>query len=147
MPCFESISALGMPSKWRRPAQMSCGVCAIIPRFQPLPLMTPALFVELGLKLFRHLRVSAIVDRIALRTRGSRRAAGAGVLAFPRAIRMAFTDPAAVLAEHAFHSCQPTVTFATSRPHVRFGHASEFAKTGLVGPGVCRPEIVVRRAP
>jgi hypothetical protein len=63
------------------------------------PLMSPTLFVEFGLKPFRHLRVSAIINRVAARARRSGAATGAGVLAFPGSIRVGFTNPTAVLAE------------------------------------------------
>jgi hypothetical protein len=74
-------------------------------RFQPLPLMTPALFVELHLEPFPHPRI-VVLARVAPWTRSAGAATGARVLAFPRSIRVGFTNPAAVLAQAAFH-CSP----------------------------------------
>jgi hypothetical protein len=60
--------------------------------------MTPALFVELGFKAFRHSRI-VVVARVAPWTRSPGAAAGAGVLAFPWSIRVGLTNPTAILAE------------------------------------------------
>jgi hypothetical protein len=65
--------------------------------------MTPALFVEFGFEALRRLRFGVIVARIALRTWSSRTAAGAGVLALERSIRVRLAHPAAVLANGALH--------------------------------------------
>ena len=68
------------------------------------PSMPPALFVEFGFEALRRPRLGILVARIAPWTRLSRAAAGAGAVALPRSIGMAFTNPAAVLAKGAFHS-------------------------------------------
>jgi hypothetical protein len=63
--------------------------------------MAPALLVEFGLEALRHPRI--VVARVATWTRSPGGAAGAGVLTLPWFIGVAFTNPAAVLAEGAFH--------------------------------------------
>jgi hypothetical protein len=70
-------------------------------RDQPRLLMAPALLVEFGLKALRHPRI--VVARVAAWTRSAGGAAGAGVLTLPWFIGVAFRNPAAVLAEGAFH--------------------------------------------
>jgi hypothetical protein len=72
-------------------------------RFQPRSLMTPALFVELGFKAFRHSRCRMIVGRVAPWTRSAGATARAGAFTFPRSIGMFLADPAAVLTDDAFH--------------------------------------------
>jgi hypothetical protein len=72
-------------------------------RAPPLALMTPSLFIELGLKPFRQARV-VVIAHIANGARHAGPAAGAGVLAFPGLIGMVLANPAAVLAYRAFHS-------------------------------------------
>jgi hypothetical protein len=63
--------------------------------------MAPALFVEFGFEALRRPRF--IVARIAPWTRRSRAAAGAGVLALERSIRMGLADPSAILTNGALH--------------------------------------------
>jgi hypothetical protein len=65
--------------------------------------MTPALFVDFGFEALRRSRLGIIVARIALWTRHSCAAAGAGALALERSIRVGFTDPAAILTNGALH--------------------------------------------
>ena len=65
--------------------------------------MPPALLVELGCKSRRHPRRFAVVCGIAGRAGCASRAARTGVRIFPRFVLMGLTDPAAVLAEGAFH--------------------------------------------
>jgi hypothetical protein len=61
--------------------------------------MTPALFVEFGLKPFRHPRRRIFVARVAPWARSAGTTTRAGVIAFPWSIRVNFTNPAAVLAD------------------------------------------------
>src|ERR1700730_734718 len=63
--------------------------------------MTPALFVECGSKALRHSRI--VVARVATWAGSAGCSAGAGAFAFPGSIRVSFTNPAAILAEGAFH--------------------------------------------
>jgi hypothetical protein len=65
--------------------------------------MTPALFVEFGFEALRWSRFGIIVARIALWTRRSGAAAGAGALALKGPVRMVLTHPAAVITNEAFH--------------------------------------------
>jgi len=74
-----------------------------------LPLMSPTLLVEFGLKAFRHPRCRIIVGSVAPWTGRSGTAATAGMFAFPWSSGMAFTNPAAVLAEGAIHGAGRTI--------------------------------------
>ena len=65
--------------------------------FQPRLLMTPAPLVECGFKALRHPRI--VVARVATWAGSAGCAAGAGVLAFPWSIGVAYAHPSAVLAE------------------------------------------------
>jgi hypothetical protein len=65
--------------------------------------MAPALFVELSLEARRKPRRLVPLGHIAPRAGHAGAAAGTGVLAFPRALRMVLAHPAAVLAEGAAH--------------------------------------------
>jgi len=75
-----------------------------IPPVADSGLMAPALFVELSLEARRQPRRLILQGRIAPRAGHADAAAGAGVPAFPRPLRMIFADPAAVLATGAFHA-------------------------------------------
>jgi hypothetical protein len=83
--------------------------------------MTPTLFVEFGLKPFRHLRI-IVIAQIAIAARHSGTAAWAGVLAFPRLIGMIFANPSAILADQAFHSC--SLARRASSSQLKFGRTS-----------------------
>src|ERR1700676_2618609 len=75
--------------------------------------MTPALLVECGFKALRHPRI--VVARIATWAGSAGGSAGACVFAFPGSIRVSFTNPAAILAEGAFHGMAGFIrTFATN---------------------------------
>jgi hypothetical protein len=66
------------------------------------------------------------------------------VFAFPGSIRVSFTNPAAILAEGAFHGLGRLIrTFATNHPYARFSHVDG---SGQRFGWVCRPEIVARLA-
>jgi hypothetical protein len=65
--------------------------------------MPPTILVDLGLKALRQTRLGRVIRRVAGRARRAGTAAGTGLRPFPWLVRMAFTDPAAVLAEGAFH--------------------------------------------
>jgi len=65
--------------------------------------MPPPVFVDLGFEAIRHPGRGAVVGSIADGARRTKSATGARVLAFPRLVRKALADPAAVLAEGAFH--------------------------------------------
>jgi hypothetical protein len=65
--------------------------------------MPPAVFIDLGFEAARHPRRVPVVGRVADRAGRTRGAARTSVRAFPGLIRVALTDPAAVLAEGAFH--------------------------------------------
>jgi hypothetical protein len=65
--------------------------------------MTPALLVEFNFRALRHPWHHIIVGRVAARTRGSGAAAGAGVVALERSIRVRLTHPAAILTNGALH--------------------------------------------
>ena len=64
--------------------------------------MAPAALIEGWLEAGRHTRSLAGIRDVA--DRGASPAAGAGMLALPRAIGMALAHPPAVLAKGAFHS-------------------------------------------
>jgi hypothetical protein len=71
----------------------------------PTPIaMTPTFFIEFGSKTLRRPWRRIIVTRVAPWTRCAGGATGAGVLAFPRSIRVRFANPTRVLAERASHS-------------------------------------------
>jgi hypothetical protein len=85
-------------------------------RFQPRALMTPSRLVEFCSEtLWRSWR-GFLVARIALRTWRAGRAAGASVLAFPWSIWMGFANPAAILAEWAFHVSSLARRASSSQP-------------------------------
>ena len=65
--------------------------------------MPPAVFVYLSFEAARHPRRGAVVGSVADRAGSARSAALTGVRAFPWLVRVALADPAAVLAEGAFH--------------------------------------------
>jgi len=63
--------------------------------------MTPALFVEFGLKTFRHPRCCIIVAGVVPWARSSGATASTGALAFPGSIRVSFTNqPQSSQSEH-----------------------------------------------
>ena len=77
--------------------------------------MTPALFVEFGLKPFRHLRI-IVIAHVAVGAWHAGATADAGVLTFPWSIRVGFTNPAAVLAEYAAHYVRETFQIFRNYP-------------------------------
>jgi hypothetical protein len=85
-------------------------------RFQPRPLMAPALILESGTEAIRQPGCFALLRHVARRTGRAGGTAGAGMLAFPWPSRMAFTYPAAVLVHRAFHSASDPIH--SSRPSV-----------------------------
>jgi hypothetical protein len=108
--------------------------------------MPPTFLVEFGPEAIRHPRRFVLFRRVTPWAGRAGAAAGVGIFAFPWSIGMAFTHPAAVLAQRAFHG-SPSLRGLLPRisHHVRFGHA-EGSGQQFGWPGVCRPEIVVRRA-
>jgi hypothetical protein len=64
--------------------------------------MTPAVLIHVYSEAVQRPWLRVIIH-IAIAARHPRTAAWAGVLAFPRPMGMIFADPAAVLAEQAFH--------------------------------------------
>ena len=65
--------------------------------------MTPARLTHIRPETFWRPWLSVIIVHIAIAARHPGTAAWAGVLAFPWPMGMIFADPAAVLAEQAFH--------------------------------------------
>jgi hypothetical protein len=91
-------------------------------RFQPRLLMSQPPLVEFGPEAIRQPERFVLLGHVTPRTRRAGAAAGAGVLAFPWSTGMAFTYPAAILAQRAFHGLPVWLA------------------------DVCRPAVVVRRA-
>src|SRR6202011_5490162 len=81
-------------------------------RAQPRLLMAPSPLVELGSKALWWPRFRLFVAQVAVRAGHARAATRASVFAFPRSIRVGFANPAAVLAQRAFHrsSFLPRIT-------------------------------------
>jgi hypothetical protein len=65
--------------------------------------MAPAAFVDLGVEATRHPRRVAVIGRVASRAGSTRSTPDACVRVFPRLLRVALADPAAVFAGRAFH--------------------------------------------
>ena len=61
--------------------------------------MTPAFLISVRPEAFRRPRIFVITAHIAIAARHAGTAAGAGVLAFPRLIRMVLAHPPAAIAE------------------------------------------------
>ena len=110
--------------------------------------MPATLFVEFGLEALRQPGHFAFLRNVAPRTGRAGGTAGAGMLAFPWPSRMAFTHPAAVLAQRAFHACRAYPDFCHESPLMFESAMPKGCADGLVGPDVCRPvDNVARRAP
>ena len=103
--------------------------------------MTPALFVECGFKALRHPRI--VVARVATWAGSAGGSAGAGVLALPWSIRVAFAHPAAVLANLSISWLAELIPIEV-RPYVRtFGAAGlageqrlQIGQPDIIGPSV-----------
>jgi hypothetical protein len=95
-----NLAASSRVTSWR---PRGSGIGSSNGRFQPRPLMAPTLLIELGPEAFRQPRRFVLFRNVTPRAGRAGTTAGAGIFAFPRSIGMAFTYPAAVLAERAFH--------------------------------------------
>src|ERR1700682_5097838 len=87
--------------------------------------MTPAVLIHVYSEAVQRPWLSAIIQ-IAIAARHPGTAAWGGVLAFPWPMGMIFADPAAVLAEQAFHGLLSLpVVLPRIFPSVCFGHAPD----------------------
>jgi hypothetical protein len=99
--------------------------------------MAPAILFRVRPEAFRHPRILALVTHIAAGARHARTTARVGTLAFPRSIRVVFTNPAAILAEQAFHGLPglPRLSPRISR-YVLFQPCLA-GQRGMARPGAC----------
>jgi hypothetical protein len=104
--------------------------------------MPPAVFIDLGLETLGHPRRGAVVAAIAPRAWRSGAAACAGMRTFPRAVRVIFRDPTAILTHDAFHglpslkhpirvSIKPAATQRHSPPK-NTGHHLRLCRSALI---------------
>ena len=92
--------------------------------------MAPALLVEFGFETLRRPRFG--ITMVAPWTRLPGAAAGAGVLALPRSIRMVLANPAAILTNGALHWLSRFCSISTNRSSLRFCIRSSAKSTSLL---------------
>jgi hypothetical protein len=98
--------------------------------------MAPSLLIEFGSEALRNPRLSIFVARIASWARRSRAATGAGALALKGHVRMVFTDPAAILANEAFHG------LASARRSPSFHSTSRITLRRLIRSSACTTSLL-----